>query len=239
MNLAEKTAEERREHLRAFIKRRSLEPASWARAAQIAPSVLYNFLNGGSQSLSQRSLEKLADAAGAAIGDLIGAVPVREIETPGIKIIGLVQAGLWMPALDLESADLGHVEAPLARAFQGKAFGLKVNGTSMNLIYPEGTVIICIKLWDFEGDIEPGMRLVVYRKGAHDMVEATVKELRIDKRDGSKWLWPCSDDPAFQNPIPLPARDGGDDGEFGEEGEVVIHAVVISSTRPEPAFPLW
>lgn len=65
---------------------RGLKPHPWAQAAGLRSSTLYNFLAGKSATLSSESLERLAQAAGASVDEILGrersvsadrAVPLR------------------------------------------------------------------------------------------------------------------------------------------------------------------
>jgi len=98
----------------------------------------------------------------------------------------------------------------------------------MNLVYPEGTIIICVKFYEFDGALQNGDRVVVYRQGPDGLTEGTVKEIAVDDA-GRTWLWPRSSHPMHQQPIELPT-EGTDSG---ETASVEIHAVVIGSYRPE------
>ncbi|MEQ8504613.1 MAG: S24 family peptidase [Rhodospirillales bacterium] len=58
----------------AFMEARNLKPAAWAKAADLSdPNIIYNYRKGRSQSLSQETLESLAQAAGVSIEEMFGA----------------------------------------------------------------------------------------------------------------------------------------------------------------------
>lgn len=75
----------RRAAIQTFMAATGLRPASWARRAGISPNGIYNFLNGRSDSLSQRVLEALALAAGRPISQIIGEsiAPRDTLRPPG------------------------------------------------------------------------------------------------------------------------------------------------------------
>ena len=91
----------------------------------------------------------------------------------------------------------------------------------MNLEYPEGSIVICVKFIELEAEPESGQRVVVYRHAPDGEIEATIKEFQIDDA-GYPWLWPRSTSPEFQEPIKV------NDGD-----EIEIVALVIGSYRPE------
>lgn len=142
---------------------------------------------------------------------------------------GVVAAGVFAPAYEWSQDEWTpysggeHIKAP-----EGTRFGLKCSGESMNLVYPDGTIVDCVQLdayVDQYGEIESGKRVIVERHNFAGEVEATVKEY-VRAEDGREWLVPRSNNPAFQAPISAT--------EPGEGIETVkIVAVVVGSYRPE------
>lgn len=65
-------AEQRRRALLRFIDLNVDNIAEWARDAKVSPNTIYNFLAGRSQSLSQDTLENLAQVYGANTWNLTG-----------------------------------------------------------------------------------------------------------------------------------------------------------------------
>lgn len=144
---------------------------------------------------------------------------------PAIPIQGAVAAGVWRERLEYDEAEwetftgAPNVEAPLSHRF-----GLKVEGDSMDVLYPPGTVVECVRYW---GDhaIPNGKRVVVQRTADDDTVETTIKEYHEDK-DGVVWLVPRSSNPAFQAPFRVDKPETG-------VVDVRVIAIVIASTRYE------
>lgn len=97
----------------------------------------------------------------------------------------------------------------------------------MNEIYPEGSVVICVKIHDLGRDPLPPERVVCQRRSEMGF-EATVKELRRDAL-GEFWLWPRSNDPNFQQPWKLPKPN-----EHDHNDDIQIVALVVGMYRPEP-----
>lgn len=147
-----------------------------------------------------------------------------------VRVIGEVQAGIWRPAV-IWPYDEQYI-APVAadpRYAQFPQFGLLVRGPSMNKIFPDGSVAICVNLIDLGRDPRSGQRVVVQRRIAtEDGYEVTIKELEKDAQ-GDYWLWPRSTDPNFQQPWKLRHEYARDDNE-----DVQVAALVIGSYRPEP-----
>ena len=172
-------------------------------------------------------LSQLADLAGVSIKDLISDPDSgTEPHLNRYFVRGEVAAGVWTVAYEWPQGDWypysggRHVEVP-----DGSRFGLVARGASMDQIYPDGTILDCVSIDIFDGQIDNGQRVIVERVRKDGEIEATVKEyMKAD--DGRVWLVPRSNSPQFQAPIAL--DDPGPD-----IAEVRIAAVVVGSYRPE------
>ena len=147
---------------------------------------------------------------------------VRPVDVSGIMVRGFVQAGYWRESAELPSDDWYMVPMPSEDPrYPGiKLFGLEVRGTSMNKVFPEGTIIACISLIDNPMKIPDGRYVVMQRTTPGGEVEMTVKQLQRDQ-SGRPWLWPRSDDPEHQTPV---------QADFGDELRIV--ALVVRSSVP-------
>ena len=155
----------------------------------------------------------------------LGSAPSGSVR---IKIRGTVQAGNWHPAGEwqLPEEDWEAITVPKPNSYKG-LFALQMAGTSMNQVYPEGSILIFTPIQEFR-DLRseaPWDHVLVIRK-RHGEAEATVKELRIDK-EGRQWLWPRSDDPQHQTPLELPS-EGSD---WPQDEEIEVAAVVVADYR--------
>lgn len=171
----------------------------------------------------------------------------RPLET--IYVRGFVQAGVWRPAVEWDAQDWYAYTVPHDTRYPGvNRYGLEVRGSSMNLRYPDGTIVVVARYADIGEMPQPGDKVIALRRArTGDEYEATVKELVRDER-GRYWLWPRSDDPEHQQPIPLtdidPAPSAGSariptvanaNGFAGDGGEpdLVILAKVLMSVQIE------
>ena len=145
-----------------------------------------------------------------------------------IKVVGAVEAGAYQEAIswDLDDGKISPIDKD-SRYQDVPQFGLEVRGNSMNEIYPPGTVLVCVKLYDLGRNPRPKEKVIAYRRNEQGLVEATVKELR-QMEDGTYWLWPRSHDPQYQEPLPLSFDDP-----FGDAEDISIHAVVIKAVINE------
>jgi DNA-binding XRE family transcriptional regulator len=143
---------------------------------------------------------------------------------PRLYVVGKVEAGAFSEQWQRDESEWEaftgrpDVDAPLK-----DRFGLAVAGDSMNLVYPEGTILECV--WYFGDEIIPsGKRVIVQRTKRDGTLEATVKELFRDD-DGVEWLVPKSSNPAHQ------AFRGDQPGQGIASVEII--ARVVASIRKE------
>ena len=232
----ERAADKRRRALLRFMAERGLTPAEWARRAHISSSALYNFLNSYSDSLSIQTLDALARAAGVSTARLVGEDKASEsVSFPHVTVIGYVEAGHYVENPEWAPDMRFDVAVPMDGDGTPRAFGLRIKGSSMNRLYPEGTIVICVPVWDFEGEISSGDRVVCRRRNRQGAYETTVKELALDL-GGRAWLWPRSDDPQHQTPIAVPwPPPAEEETAFADEHEIAIIAIVIAAYQVESA----
>lgn len=199
------------------------------------------------------NLARLAVALGVPPAYLIEAI---EPETDGlhptrlatIHVRAAVQAGAWREAVEWKSEEWFAVTVPVDDRFPGApVYGLQVRGNSMDLIYPDGTVVLVVPFFDVGRLPEAGEKVVVLRRSISGEYEATLKQYEVDKQ-GRHVLWPRSSDPEFQSPIILEGDDppvalagnglptaesaGAFDHAAGHP-DLVISALVIGSYRRE------
>ncbi len=223
-------ADRRRRRITEIVTEKGWTVKEWCVRAGVSPNTLYNFLNGRSQSISLPILEKLANASKTPISRLTGeAVSANFVSAPLIEIRGSVEAGVWKEAAEWPEDERRTVAVPVAQKYADKAFGLVVNGGSMNEIYPPGSIITCISLENYTAELESGDRVVVERRSTDGLHETTCKELKFDD-DGRPWLWPRSNSPKHQQPIELPWPPPI---EYDDDTEIRLVAVVLGSYRPE------
>ncbi|MBP2297980.1 LexA family protein [Azospirillum picis] len=169
-----------------------------------------------------------------ALADLAGETPQQfafgqqvneELTLQLVFVVGAVQAGHWVEAVEWNRDEWYSVSLPPHPQYpEIKRFGLEVRGPSMNRVFPEGSVVECIRFEDLGEEPQPNDYVVVERHRADGCIEATVKKLVV--MDDEPWLVPESDHPAFQRPIKL--RNGHED----DVETVVIAGLVIGSYRP-------
>lgn len=175
------------------------------------------------------ALLNLAKLAKKSVEEFLGTAELRPAKIEDVSVIGKVQAGEWVEAWETpldDQFEVGVVQNPKYRGF--RRFGMEVCGPSMNLIYPEGSIVICVRFSDLAREPVTGERVLVERQRHDGLVEITVKEYVVDPATKKVWLWPRSDRPEFAQPIPLPEPENGNGIE-----DVRIIALVTGSYRDE------
>ncbi|WP_337996206.1 XRE family transcriptional regulator [Oleispirillum naphthae] len=241
----EKIQEGARNRIRLAMQITGWTSTQLARASGIAPSTLNRFLNQEvKHTLSVPTMAKIDDAVSsylkkitdkheaavkAQIYGISGSSSLEPVAADSITIDvkGAVQAGVWTSAYELREDEWTPVTLPRPDSHT-QYFGLRVMGESMNLVYPEGTILVCVPMMEYDHSLIDGDHVIVQR-WENGMVEATVKELRHDK-DGQAWLWPRSDRPEFQAPLRLP-KNGDWTNEAEPQNEILVTAVVVADYR--------
>lgn len=142
-------------------------------------------------------------------------------------VVGEVNAGAWLEAVEWPREDWEPVYLPIDPAYSRmELYALRVKGPSVNKKYPDGSIIVCAKFIELGEEPQHEDFVVVYRRNAVGLVEATVKQIM---RGEFHWqLWPRSDNPKFQEPLEIPETDDV----FGND-DIQIVARVVGSYIPE------
>lgn len=148
-----------------------------------------------------------------------------------VPVLGVVQAGAWAEAIE-DSWGASEVVPVVLAGFEGaQLFALRIRGPSMDMYYPDGTMVIVCPAAEIgvrEGDH------VVVRRRRGGLAETTIKE--VVKEKGGIALWPRSNDPAFQEPIRLQTARDADEGP--EIIGVVVSSYVVRPVQQKPLLQL-
>ncbi|MBM3096889.1 helix-turn-helix transcriptional regulator [Gluconobacter cerinus] len=161
----------------------------------------------------------------------------QEVPVSTVFVKGAVQAGLWQEALEWSAEDWKAINVPADDRYLGvERFGLLVRGSSMNRVYPEGSIAIAVRTDCIGRMPRSGERVVVLKRGESGL-EATIKKYE-EAADGRRILWPESYDPAFQTPVILDdvaqaISQDGHDADHGCALDLEVIAIVVGSYRPE------
>ena len=175
----------------------------------------------GKRTVSRQAAAKYGKHYGADVEWILGfargsdQVKVPATAARGLPVVGTVMAGAFREALEMPESEQERLPVQYDAAYvQAHQFALRVQGPSMNLVYPEGTYVICISAAD--ADPRLGDHVVCQRE-RNGLYEFTLKELASDPKTGKPRLLPRSSDPLYQAPVEL------------KDGNAEIIAVVIGS----------
>lgn len=230
--------------IREYMKRKNVKVTPWTRDAGISEGTLRNYLKGISKTLNMASLQKLADAHGVSIYLKDGLLVIDEnqsseetdLDLNSAKIKGYVQAGLWGSADEEYLPEEEQKPVPIFGNFPYKSvYGLIVKGDSMDKIYEEGDLLLCVNIWEYgRENIKPGANLIIKAISTSDEIETTVKKLEVDN-NGHLWLVPqCKTEGKYKK-YPVPNIEDIDDLSIKINGKTIkrisVDAYVYSSTR--------
>jgi transcriptional regulator with XRE-family HTH domain len=136
-----------------------------------------------------------------------------------VQIIGEIAAGEWAETHEIDEPFFTTVPGLPSRFDRVQLQGFRVKGDSMNMVYPDGSIVYvapigAVSSWPKSGQVV----MVMHHK--HGETEATLKEY-VENEHG-KLLWPRSTHPAHQAPLDYKAKRGPDE-------EVVITGVVVAA----------
>lgn len=153
-----------------------------------------------------------------------GVVPYDDTGLVGLPLLGNIQAGAWVEASHAQEEAEGEMTQGVRdpRFPHARQYALQVVGDSMDLEYPDGSVVTCVSFADSGLALVEGMIVHVerYRAGGQ-LVETTLKQVR--RRNGQIHLVPRSSNPKWQ-----PFTLNGDD----PDAEVVCKGVVLGGWSP-------
>jgi transcriptional regulator with XRE-family HTH domain len=206
--------------LREIRKAAGLKLRDIAKAANTTNQMV-GMLERGDRKLTVEWMERLAKPLGVQPSELMAINTTHH----QIRLIGEVQAGNWQKPEEQEGFEGEILDLPLPEIYkQLRPYALRVVGPSMNLVYPEGTILICCHLEELHEDPISGKRYIIQNIDAHNGIETTVKEFMRDEQ-GRPWAWPRSTHTAHQMPVALDQAPNGH--------TVVIKARVVFSLKPE------
>ena len=211
-----------RRNLRAIMGRKQVKETTLSLRVGKSPSLVSDLMKKtGDAKLS--TLFKLAEALGVPATSLLDGDLELLPNGPIVYLKGQVAAGAWVEAFEWPMDEwqpmTGRADLKIEPS---QRYFLSIKGDSMNLVYPEGTLIECVSVFS-NVEAAPGRKVVVLRKRFDQRMEATVKELV--EIEGELWLAPRSTNASHQS---YKLSDPGDGIE-----EVSIIATVVSSVRPE------
>lgn len=232
----------RRAGLRALLARKGISPTTLSKQISLpTASVLFNFLNGHSNSLSLEVIERiLALHPDVTFSELVGCGErhrygvndgVRGIGSPANVAVSVeADPTRWRNQFELLPMDWGWIVPP--RHFQNASadlFGVRVCAQGQENLYADGSLLLCRRLAEGDANLASGMRYIVQHR--HNRAYcATVQELAF--WNDEPWLCPRSSNPRCSAPTMLATclaqMSSGHDGD-----KVCIKGLVIASWQTE------
>jgi transcriptional regulator with XRE-family HTH domain len=199
-------------HIKEVLASKKMTQAELAERLGMHPVNLNRLINGVID-VNMGRIEEIAKILDVPPEQLIvGPSAVRNV-----TVRGFVQAGHWAETWEWHDEDRYSVPVPVDDSLQPfTLYGAEARGPSMNRRYPDGTVLVFTDMIETGEQVQLGKRYVVERERADGLREATVKKLWRDDA-GRIWLVPESDDPRFQESIPI---EGGEDDTIRIVGRV-------------------
>jgi SOS-response transcriptional repressor LexA len=210
-----------REWLREKLKERGVSQKALSEAWG-APSDAVNKFLRGVREISAEELFKTEQ--------IVNATAPRHNDNPEVRaivqitVVGEVAGGVWRE-MDYEDFDEYFLDYPIdPRWPTGSVKALRVRGNSINRQARDGDHVVVLDIaaaprWVQDGD------WVVVNRTRSGTVESTVK--RVRGKPGEWLLCPDSDDPRFQDPIPLLEST---------DAEVHVVGFVLDFFRPGTRF---
>lgn len=141
----------------------------------------------------------------------------------GIPILGRVAVGIWLEQsfVDPNDAEKVTYDRLPGDASPESLFAVTPEGDSMNLAFPDKSILICRHLYNGNGQVKAGDYVIVERH-AHDLRELTCKRLEIAD-NGDYLLCSESSNPKHSEPIVVPRSI---DDEHIDNGVSILGKVV-------------
>lgn len=130
--------------------------------------------------------------------------------TRDVVVKSSVSAGMWTESAEWPEEDWQRITIPYERAYEKyELHACEVQGNSMDLIFPPGTLLIWLSIYDSGEELKDGKPYIIRRMRASGEYETTCKIAR--NIEGDWFLYPKSSDPQWR---PWPAQ--------GLEGDEVV-----------------
>lgn len=183
----------------------------------------YKSHENGERGIKPNVARKYAAAYGSTAAYILtgDAVPNTIQGVSSIPLEGIVAAGEFRGS-EWASEDETLIPAVTRKGIPAsKQYAVRIDGPSVNLRIADGMYAICAMLDSIPGGATLGSLVHVIRERDGGDREHTIKELRFTK-DGPM-LMPVSDDPRYQEPMPLRST---------EHITITISGVVIGAYQP-------
>lgn len=135
-----------------------------------------------------------------------------------VRVVGSVKASFWQDVTERVSSE-EPMYVPSASGYPADwQYAYTVDGPSVNKTARDGDILVCVDLIKSGADVHENDLVIIERlRFGGAMLERTAK--RVRKAIAGFELWPDSDDPEFQDPLPMSSAQ--------EDEEVRVSAKVV------------
>ncbi len=212
------------------------ENKGWSRrqlasAAETSESQIVK-LERGERRLTVEWLNRLAKALDVLPAEIIedeniprGNQPLinEDVGMKRVVLAGQAAPGLWQPIMTEDPVHYVTVPSFVGFPPVQADFVVQISGPATNLVYPDGSHVLCANADGPVGPVRSGDHVVAERIDG-EKLERRVAEYRVDEM-GNEWLWPLSDHRDHKAPLPV------DSGETRISGIVVAMADIRAVPR--------
>ena len=173
-----------------------------------APQPTVNKWENDKQNPRMSTIGKLAKLAGETTLQFLGQENIPLSDSPGrrIEVVTSLQAGEWRSSPEWDISDRYEISITLPKNFDNLPLhAAVVEGNSMNMFYPDGSIVFITPLKNYPGGLRSGLHVVAINHD-HGAYEVTLKEYIVDDK-GEKWLVPRSFSLEHQQPVKFDRRN--------------------------------
>lgn len=182
-------------------------------------------LEKGQRALTKKWAEALAPHLHATPEELMFEKPQHKTEVTGLRVMGIIKAGDWKDITILGDDETEPEVIQVARDPRfprAEQYALRVEGDSMNELFPDGAYVTCVDYADSGLYLKTGLIVHVERTlGGTHLVETTLKQVKV--LAGGKFAMV----PRSTNPIHKEFELNGD-----ESTEIRVRGVVTGKWEP-------
>ena len=225
-------ADVRRAALKRAMAHHGVTPTDLARKCGWKnANLIYNFLNGISKTLAATTYQQMAqNLPGTTMQELMGEKAKGKISDP-VLLKTHCQGGVLRDQFTLPVDQMKELPLPVDdSARMAGAFAAIVRRPGAEEIYPDKTILLCVPIGRFTGEIVKGRRMVIQRFVDLKM-EVTVREVQEDA-EGRLWLSQRSSAPRLSGAVKLPSTISMKAWQSNGE-RYAVAGVVIGAFVPE------
>lgn len=215
----QRNAVTRRKAFQQFMSRKDLNPAEWARMAGLPnANAIYNFIAGRSSSLSQETLQRLADAIpNVVVSDIFGETQAKRPGTPTadrsllrrVRVKSVAKANLWRRMYDIPSADQREIIVSAEEIEIDEA--IRIEDDSCDQMFPRGSFALIHRIENgADAKIGDAVAVMCVRNRGAGVVETEVTIRKLIESNGEVVVAWQSHNPHLKERIPVIIPNKGD-----------------------------